>query len=94
MENKTTMDLTDLKKHWIDGDKIEFHTEDYLYVNEKLYWVNDSNLHDQFIDWVVIQSYNVLKDACLHAAQHIKHKTADEDTYNYLMTAIKKSSNF
>ena len=30
------MDLTDLKQHWLNNDKIEFHTEDQLYVNEKL----------------------------------------------------------
>ena len=87
------MDLTDLKHHWINSDKIEFHTEDQLYVNEKFYWVNDSNLHDQFADWVVFQSYDVLKDACNLAIKRIENNNADKDTIEYLKNAIRKSDN-
>ena len=87
------MDLKNLKNHWINDSKISFHTDDQLYINDKLYLLKDDTLHDKFADWVVFQSYDVLKDACNLAVKRIENNNADKDTVEYLKNAIRKSNN-
>ena len=89
------MDLDDLKKHWIDGDKIRFvDGNNQLYINDKHYYINDYNLYDDYMDWLVIQSCNLLKDACSVASENIKHGVAGEETYYKLIEALQKSDNY